>query len=146
MISKIGGNNGYYYGDMLWQIRGWMDTLVGGVGLRRGRRNPEELLVGDALDFWRVLEVNPPKRLLLVAEMKLPGEAILDFKIVREGDVSELQVGTRFRPRGLYGMFYWYTLLPFHDLLFGGMLRKIAKRIGRPIIQGPHKFKPGPIW
>ena len=146
VISRIGGNNGYYYGDMLWQIRGWMDTLVGGVGLRRGRRNPEELLVGDALDFWRVLEVNPPKRLLLVAEMKLPGEAILDFKIVREGDVSELQVGTRFRPRGLYGMFYWYTLLPFHDLLFGGMLRKIAKRIGRPIIQGPHKFKPGPIW
>ena len=145
-IRRMGGNNGYYYGDMLWKIRGWMDTMAGGVGLRRGRRHPEYLQVGDALDFWRVLDVTPPERLILVAEMKLPGEAILDINIIQEGNTSELQLGTRFRPRGLYGMFYWYSLLPAHDLLFGGMLKAIAGKIGCPILKGPETFKPGPIW
>ena len=145
VISRIGGNNGWYYEDFLWRMRGWMDTLAGGVGLRRGRRHPEQLLVGDALDFWRVLEVTPPRRLILVAEMKLPGEAILEFEIVPSGKGAELRLGTRFRPRGLYGILYWYILLPFHDILFGGMLREVAKKVGRPIISGPVKFKPGPI-
>lgn len=142
IISRIGGQNGWYYGDFLWQLRGWMDNLVGGVGLRRGRRHPEHVLVGDALDFWRVLEVYPPKRLILVAEMKLPGEAILEFNVASLGSGTELRLCTRFRPRGLYGMLYWYALLPFHDLLFGGMLKQVARRVDRPIIDSPHKFKP----
>ena len=123
-----------------------MDNLAGGVGLRRGRRHPEQLLVGDALDFWRVLMVKPPQRLILLAEMKLPGEAILDIDLneTRHGQ-TEIRLGTRFRSKGLYGLMYWYTLLPFHDLLFGGMLRAIAKRVGQDIISGPEKFKPGPI-
>jgi hypothetical protein len=146
VIRRIGGKNGYYYGDILWQIRGWLDSLAGGVGLRRGRRHPEYLQVGDALDFWRVLDATPPERLILAAEMKLPGEAILDIHIVPEGDNSEVRMGTRFRPTGLYGMFYWYVLLPFHDHLFGGMLKAIAKKVGAPIISGPVKYKPGTIW
>jgi len=145
VISRVGGSNGWYYGDFLWKIRGWMDTLAGGVGLRRGRRHPEQLFVGDALDFWRVLEASPPRRLLLVAEMKLPGEAILDFEIIPSDKGSELRLGTRFRPRGLYGILYWYTLLPFHDILFGGMLREVAKKVARPVLSGPARFKPGPI-
>ncbi|MEE4353231.1 MAG: SDR family oxidoreductase [Desulfatiglans sp.] len=145
IISRIGGQNGWYYGDLLWQLRGWMDSLVGGVGLRRGRRHPEQLFVGDALDFWRVLEVEPPKRLTLVAEMKLPGEAIMEFNVVSSGRGVELNLYTRFRPRGLYGMLYWYALLPFHDLLFGGMLKEVAKRVDRPIVKSPEKFKPNPI-
>ena len=123
-----------------------MDSLAGGVGLRRGRRHIENLQTGDALDFWRVLEVDPPNRLILVAEMKLPGEAIMDFEIAHiENGVTELRLGTRFRPRGIYGMLYWYALLPFHDLLFGNMLKKIAIKVKRPILKEPSKFKPGPI-
>jgi uncharacterized protein YbjT (DUF2867 family) len=145
IIARIGGGNGWYYCDFLWRMRGWMDTLAGGVGLRRGRRNQEQLLIGDALDFWRVLEVSPPNRLILVAEMKLPGEAILDFEIAPSGKGTELRLGTRFRPKGLYGILYWYFLLPFHDFLFGGMLRAVAKKVNRPVISGPAKFKPGPM-
>ena len=145
VIARIGGDNGWYYGDSLWQIRGWMDALAGGVGLRRGRRHPENLMVGDALDFWRVLKVTPPRRLILVAEMKLPGEATLDFEIVPLNNGAELRLGTRFRPRGLYGILYWYALLPFHDILFGGMLKEVARKVGRPIIEGPVKFRPGPV-
>lgn len=145
VISRIGGTNGWYYGDFLWQVRGWMDNLAGGVGLRRGRRHPENLLVGDALDFWRVLDVDPPNHLILLAEMKLPGEAIMEFVIEEMQEGVELRLGTRFRPRGLYGILYWYTFLPFHNLLFGGMLRQIAHRVNRTIIDGPRKFKPRPI-
>lgn len=146
VIARLGGKNGWYYGDFLWRVRGWMDNLAGGVGLRRGRRHPEQLLVGDALDFWRVLMVKPPRRLILLAEMKLPGEAILDIEVndIQHGQ-TEIRLGTRFRSKGLYGLFYWYTLLPFHDLLFGGMLRAIAKRVGKDIINGPEKSKPGPL-
>jgi uncharacterized protein YbjT (DUF2867 family) len=146
VIRRMGGNNGYYYGDLLWKIRGWMDTMAGGAGLRRGRRHPEYLQVGDALDFWRVLDVTPPERLILLAEMRLPGEAILDINIIQHGNASELRFGTRFRPKGLYGIFYWYSLRPAHDFLFGGMLRAIAKAVNCPILEGPEKFKPGPIW
>ena len=145
-ISRLGGPAGWYYGDILWELRGLMDSLAGGVGLRRGRRHPEHLLVGDALDFWRVLEVEPPRRLILVAEMKLPGEAILDFELVDlDRRRTELRLNTRFSPKGLYGLAYWYSLLPIHDLLFGGLLREVARRVGRPIINGPEKFKPQPI-
>ena len=145
MVARIGGDTGWYYGDRLWKLRGWMDQFAGGVGLRRGRRHPEELYVGDALDFWRVLDVRPPHYLTLLAEMKLPGEAILEFQILPDDGGTELRLGTRFRPSGLYGMIYWYALLPFHDLLFGGMLKAIAHQVGDSAIVGPHKYKPGPI-
>lgn len=142
-IIRIGGKNGWYYGDFLWQVRGWMDSIAGGVGLRRGRRHPEQLFVGDALDFWRVLRVNPPFSLILLAEMKLPGEAILELRLVpTESEFTEIRLHTRFRAKGLYGLFYWYILLPFHDLLFGGMLRAIAGKVGRPVVYGPRKFIP----
>jgi len=120
-----------------------MDRLVGGVGLRRGRRHPIEIGVGDALDFWRVLEVDPPQRLLLVAEMKTPGEALLEFQITSLADGQvELQMLSRFLPRGLFGIFYWYLLYPFHQWIFYGMLKAIAKAIDKPIVLGPERFTP----
>ncbi len=123
-IWSIGGANGWYYADGLWQIRGVMDKFVGGVGLRRGRTNPNTLNTGDALDFWRVLFADKANgRLLLFAEMKVPGEAWLEFKIVG----NELIQTATFRPLGLLGRMYWYFLLPVHGIIFGGMLKKLAK-------------------
>lgn len=142
-ISKIGGKTGWYFADTLWRLRGIMDRLAGGVGLRRGRRHPTEIYVGDALDFWRVLKVEAPHRLMLLAEMKTPGEALLEFQIdpLGEGRV-ELRMLSRFLPRGLWGMVYWYTLLPFHRLIFFGMLKSIARSINKPIVSGPEHFLP----
>ena len=145
LISRIGGHNGWYYGDILWQIRGWMDQFAGGVGLRRGRRHPELLAVGDTLDFWRVLDIRPPYRLVLLAEMKLPGEALLDIELKSAGTGTQILFGTRFRPIGLYGILYWYVLLPFHNLLFGGLLRTLAEKVGRPVLARPENYRPGPL-
>jgi uncharacterized protein YbjT (DUF2867 family) len=123
-IWSIGGAKGWYYGNFLWEIRGFLDKLVGGVGLRRGRKNPVDISAGDTLDFWRVLLANKEdKRLLLYAEMKLPGEAWLEFRI-RGNDTLE-QTAT-FRPLGLLGRLYWYLVLPFHAFIFRGMARNIA--------------------
>ena len=123
-IWAIGGKSGWYYGNGLWEIRGFLDQLVGGVGMRRGRKNEKEIFPGDALDFWRVLLANKNEnRLLLFAEMKLPGEAWLEFRI--EGD-QLIQIAT-FRPLGLLGRLYWYSVLPFHGFIFNGMLKNIAK-------------------
>lgn len=120
----IGGDKGWYYGDWLWGIRGFIDKLFGGVGLRRGRKSQTELSPGDALDFWRVLIVNKKeKRLLLFAEMKLPGEAWLEFRI---DDRNVLHQTATFRPLGIWGRMYWFSLLPFHVFIFRGMIRKIA--------------------
>jgi uncharacterized protein YbjT (DUF2867 family) len=142
-IRKIGGKTGWYFGNFLWRLRGIMDRLAGGVGLRRGRRHPSEIGVGDALDFWRVLEVDAPHRLLLVAEMKTPGEALLEFQITPIGDDQiELQMLSRFLPKGLSGLIYWYVLYPFHQWIFFGMLKSIAKSIGKPIQSGPQRFTP----
>jgi uncharacterized protein YbjT (DUF2867 family) len=142
-IRRIGGGTGWYYGNLLWAIRGWMDRLAGGIGLRRGRRHPTDLKVGDALDFWRVLEVDPPKKLRLLAEMKLPGEAMLEFTIDPQGpDRSRLTLHSRFLPRGLFGLVYWYGLYPFHQMIFSGMLRAVAKAVKRPITAGPERFTP----
>ncbi len=123
-IWSIGGKTGWYYGNWLWESRGFVDKLVGGVGMRRGRKSYTELAAGDALDYWRVLYADrEEKRLLLYAEMKLPGEAWLEFKI----DEKDLLTQTAtFRPLGLAGRLYWYSLLPFHGLIFSGMLKKIA--------------------
>jgi uncharacterized protein YbjT (DUF2867 family) len=143
VVSKIGGKTGWYFGNYLWKLRGILDRLVGGVGLRRGRRHPTEIRVGDALDFWRVLEIEAPHRMLLVAEMKTPGEALLEFVITPVGDHQiELQMLSRFLPRGLSGLIYWYVLYPFHQWIFFGMLKAIAKSIKRPIVSGPQRFTP----
>ncbi len=140
-ITKIGGSTGWYYGNMLWRLRGTMDRLVGGVGLRRGRRHPSALQVGDALDFWRVIEVTPPYRLLLLAEMKLPGQALLDIQIVNRGRRrTELRLMSRFLPKGLSGLAYWYVLYPFHQWIFSGMLKAIARTLDRPYLSGPEPF------
>lgn len=122
-IFGIGGRNGWYHADYLWSIRGLIDKLFGGVGLKRGRKNQNLVSAGDSLDFWRVLYANrEEKRLLLFAEMKLPGEAWLDFRIV---DGTLIQEAT-FRPLGLLGRCYWYAVLPFHGYIFSGMIKKLT--------------------
>jgi uncharacterized protein YbjT (DUF2867 family) len=124
-IWSIGGKKGWYYGNWLWEIRGFIDKVVGGVGLQRGRTHLNEIASGDSLDFWRVLLADKKeKRLLLFAEMRLPGEAWLEFRI-DENNVLH-QIAT-FRPKGLFGRLYWYSLVPFHYFIFGGMIRNIAK-------------------
>ncbi len=122
-IWSIGGKNGWYYGNWLWEIRGILDQLIGGVGMRRGRKSDTELFPGDALDFWRVLLADKKqKRLLLYAEMNLPGEAWLEFKIDEKNILTQTAT---FRPLGLLGRLYWYSVLPFHGLIFNGMLKNI---------------------
>ena len=122
-IFGIGGKNGWYYANVLWKIRGHLDRLFGGVGLCRGRRNIHDLEAGDSLDFWRVLYANrDEKRLLLFAEMKVPGEAWLEFNIKN----GILHQEATFRPLGVAGRLYWYSVLPFHGLIFNGMLKKLA--------------------
>ena len=123
-IWSIGGDNGWYYANYLWRLRGYMDKLFGGIGLRRGRTNKKSIQPGDALDFWRVIYSNKEEgRLLLFAEMKLPGEAWLEFKIK---DNQLIQTAT-FRPQGLFGRLYWYSVLPFHEIVFKGMINQLVK-------------------
>lgn len=125
-IWSIGGERGWYYGNFLWRIRGYMDKLVGGVGLRRGRTHPTKIDVGDALDFWRVLVADKKnQRLLLYAEMILPGDAWLEFKIVREKGQNVLKQTATFRPSGVLGRLYWYSVLPFHFFVFDGMIKRL---------------------
>jgi len=127
-IWSIGGERGWYYGDWLWHLRGFLDKLAGGVGLRRGRTNKTEIHTGDTLDFWRVLAADKEnKRLLLYAEMKLPGEAWLEFKIVEKNGKNFLQQTATFRPKGLLGRMYWYSVLPLHFFVFDGMAENVVK-------------------
>ena len=124
-IWSIGGENGWYHANLLWKLRGVIDKVFGGVGLRRGRTNPTQIRAGDALDFWRVLYANREDgKLLLFAEMKLPGEAWLEFKI----ESNMLVQTATFRPHGLMGRLYWYSVLPFHGIVFKGMISEITKR------------------
>ncbi|MFL1011522.1 SDR family oxidoreductase [Flavisericum labens] len=123
-IWSIGGKTGWYYGNILWRIRGYIDKVFGGIGLRRGRTSPTDLDAGDALDFWRVIFADKNKqKLLLYAEMRLPGEAWLEFKI----EDNLLKQTATFRPRGLWGRLYWYSVLPFHGFIFSGMISKLVK-------------------
>ena len=123
-IWSIGGETGWYYGDWLWNLRGFIDQLFGGVGSRRGRTNKHEIHSGDALDFWRVLYANKEEgKLVLYAEMKLPGEAWLEFKIIN----NTLYQSATFRPNGIWGKLYWYAVWPFHGFIFQGMLDKLIK-------------------
>jgi len=127
-LWSIGGKNGWYSANFLWNTRGFIDKLKGGVGLRRGRRSQHELKKGDALDFWRVLEADKDsRRLLLFAEMKLPGEAWLDFKIDTSRKPERLIQTATFRPKGLNGRLYWYSLVPLHNIVFRGMINAIAR-------------------
>lgn len=127
-IWSIGGERGWYYGDWLWNIRGFLDKVLGGVGLRRGRTNVNTINTGDTLDFWRVLAADKPNmRLLLYAEMILPGEAWLEFRIVKKDDRHYLQQTATFRPKGLAGRLYWYSVLPFHFFVFDGMAENVVR-------------------
>jgi uncharacterized protein YbjT (DUF2867 family) len=161
-VVSIGGQTGWYYANWLWQLRGAIDRLMGGVGLRRGRRHPSDLQVGDALDSWRVALVKPSEQLLLKNEMKLPGKAFLGFRVQTvDAGQTEIEQVARFVPSGLLGIMYWKLLLPLHNVIFDGMIRAIAKRSrgrevtahttaadGIPITllhQGLSEILPGPI-
>jgi len=127
-IFSIGGDTGWYYANWIWKVRGMMDKMVGGVGLRRGRRNATELNPGDSLDFWRVLIADRENmRLLLFAEMKVPGEAWLDLRILKKSDGYYFYQTATFMPHGLSGRLYWFLLLPIHLLMFRGMIRELVK-------------------
>jgi uncharacterized protein YbjT (DUF2867 family) len=145
-VTGVGGTRGWYVTPLLWHLRGWVDKLVGGVGMRRGRRHPDELRVGDALDFWRVEAVEPPRLVRLRAEMRLPGEAWLEWRIDPVPGGSRLRQRASFYPRGLFGRAYWYVLLPFHALIFGrlaGRLAAAAERRARAPELPAHARSPG---
>ncbi|CAM2066066.1 SDR family oxidoreductase [Sulfidibacter corallicola] len=127
-VWSIGGQNGWYM-RWAWEIRGFLDKLIGGVGLRRGRRNPHHLVIGDALDFWRVALTDKKRdHLVLFAEMKLPGEAWLEFEFLQRDGRTHLRQTATFRPKGLIGRLYWYLLVPVHFVIFRGMCRDLAQR------------------
>lgn len=128
VIEQIGGKNGWYFANSLWSLRGQIDYWCGGIGMRRGRRNPTTLMVGDALDFWRVLEITPHEHVKLFAEMRLPGRAWLDFRIKVEDGKTVLYQTAIFDPKGLMGLLYWYCLLPFHKIIFSGLINAIMSR------------------
>ena len=127
-IQSIGGNNGWYAWNGLWRCRGFLDLMLGGIGTRRGRRHPSALRVGDTLDFWRVEALEEGRWLRLSAEIKVPGRAWLEFEITEEHGVSTIRQTAIFDPLGFWGRLYWYSLIPLHQLVFGGMLKGIAKR------------------
>lgn len=126
-VERIGGASGWPYANWLWTLRGWLDLLVGGVGMRRGRRDPQRLRVGDTLDCWRVEGLEPGRRLRLAAEMKLPGRAWLEFEVQPDGTGARLRQTATFDPLGLWGLAYWYGVWPLHQLVFAGMLRNLAR-------------------
>lgn len=140
-ISRIGGSTGWYYANWLWILRGFFDQLFGGTGLRRGRRHPDQIGTGDAIDFWRAKAVEPDRRLLLIAEMRLPGQAALEFQIIPQGDnkTQIIQIA-RFLPSGLLGLAYWFAVTPFHEFIFSGMLRGLAKASNCKMDGGVHRL------
>lgn len=144
LIVKIGGDTGWYSKNILWRLRGLIDVLFGGPGLLRGRRSAETLYVGDGLDFWRVLDVQPQKRLFLFTEMRLPGEGLLDLR-VHPGEVSRqgttLCLSLYFRPQGIPGRLYWHLVSPFHRFVFMAMLKAISERLDRPVLDGPARVR-----
>ncbi len=137
VVERLGGATGWYYADFLWTLRGWLDLLLGGVGMRRGRPDPDHVRVGDTLDCWRVEAVQPGQRLRLAAEMKLPGRAWLEFEVQPDGDQSRLRQTATFDPLGLWGLAYWYGVWPLHQLVFAGMLRGLASAATRAPLQPP---------
>ncbi len=140
-IWSIGGSRGWYYWDWIWELRGLIDKMVGGIGSRRGRTHSSQIRAGDALDFWRVLLADRTgKRLLLYAEMKLPGEAWLEFKILHRNGVSMLSQVATFRPNGLWGRLYWYIMWPFHLFIFKGMARRLTSYSAKQVALNPDQI------
>ena len=131
---RIGGRTGWYYGNWLWTVRGFIDLLLGGVGVRRGRRDEETLRVGDAPDFWRVELSGPGSRLRLHAEMKVPGRAWLEFEVTPCEEGSAIRQTAIFDPQGLFRILYWYGIYPLHQCVFAGMLRNIACAAEVPVV------------
>ncbi|MEX2015100.1 MAG: DUF2867 domain-containing protein, partial [Candidatus Hydrogenedentales bacterium] len=133
----IGGANGWYYGEWLWTLRGFLDRMVGGVGMQRGRRDPKRLRMGDIVDCWRVEAIEPPEKLLLRAEMKVFGRAWLQFDLRDVDGRTEIRQTAVYDPRGLTGIVYWYSLYALHEVVFRGMLRGIARAAskGGPITE-----------
>lgn len=141
-VQRIGGENGWYAWNSLWKFRGFLDTLVGGIGLRRGRRDPVHIYPGDALDFWRVLDVQENKRLLLQAEMTVPGEALLEFIVEEQGPgKTRFSQRSKFLPRGLWGLLYWWLTYIPHKLVFKGMLKAMARKVDKPMLEKPGVLK-----
>jgi hypothetical protein len=131
-VAAIGGANGYYYLDVLWRARGLIDELTGGTGLTRGRRDRQDVVVGDAIDFWRVIAVEPGRRLTLLAEMKLPGAAALDIELEPVAPArTRIRCTAHFHPAGARGLLYWHSLLPAHALLFSGLVAALRERAER---------------
>jgi uncharacterized protein YbjT (DUF2867 family) len=148
IFSGLGGKRGWLYANWAWQLRGLLDRLVGGVGLRRGRRNPDEVRVGDALDFWRVEAIEPDHLLRLRAEMKVPGLAWLQFEAESQANDGTGLVQTAFfAPKGLFGQLYWYLLYPIHRLIFSGMIKRVGWR-AEAFARGEDPFPPSPsiLW
>jgi uncharacterized protein YbjT (DUF2867 family) len=142
-IQRIGGQTGWYYANWLWRLRGVLDRLVGGVGLRRGRRDAVDLRVGEALDFWRVEAFEPGRLLRLQAEMKLPGRAWLEFEVTAKENGSTIRQTAIFDPLGLFGLAYWYSLYPLHRVIFAGMLRALVRKAGVAVAERREEQRPG---
>jgi hypothetical protein len=140
-IEAIGGRNGWYFAQPAWRLRGMMDRLVGGPGLARGRRHSRKLRVGDVLDMWRVVDHEPPHRLLLLSEMKAPGDALMEWRIQpRTSKQIQLEMVSRFLPFGLAGLAYWYGMLPVHDWLFKGTLTRLVEICNGRALRSPETF------
>jgi hypothetical protein len=131
VVEGLGGERGWYSATPAWRARGLLDRAVGGVGMRRGRRDPDRLAVGDAVDFWRVEEIEPGRLLRLRAEMRLPGLAWLELHVEQPGGVTTFRQRAVFHPHGLLGQLYWWSVAPFHGVVFGGMQRGIAQAAER---------------
>jgi uncharacterized protein YbjT (DUF2867 family) len=144
VVKRIGGNTGWYFGTFLWKIRGFVDKLIGGPGLARGRRHLDSIATGDCLDFWRVVAIDECSRLLLRAEMLAPGEAFLEFRVQILADgTNELRMTPSFEPHGVWGRIYWAMIAPSHSLMFGSMLRQMAKAAGARVLSGPSYVREG---
>ncbi len=142
-IRRIGGRNGWYFANWAWRLRGALDLLAGGVGLRRGRRDPERLVPGDTVDWWRVEAIEPDRLLRLVAEMRVPGRAWLIYEVSPDGEsYSRVRQTALFDPAGVFGSLYWYALWPIHQYVFEGMLRAIAGRAERGTTPGARRSDP----